>query len=163
MVHATARKDLVHENIAHVFEEARKSEKGDALADDVILQLYPTYEDLCNFAQDGLIDTKSSLLDVVLEKASTEGPTSGGPFGKYVESLCRTPAWVDWSSILRGQEVFVKHAHAGSMALLHASLIASLVSPATNAVLLSADSRTWTQAPCTYQRMFESRPRGSQQ
>lgn len=77
------------------------------------------------------------------------------PAGALCEHLLSTPAWVDWDSIARGQDVFVRHAGGAGIALLNCSLVGGFGAPKINKVLGSTGYLA-RSCQASFVRLFET-------
>ena len=94
----------------------------------------------------------ADTLAVVLERARSDGP-DGEPFRRLVDDAATPPAWIDWASLARGQEVFVRYAGAAELSLLHLSLIGGFGAPKINKVLMATG---YLANRNTNRRLFET-------
>ena len=91
------------------------------------------------------------MLATVLERAASDAPD--GAMRQFADSVRTLPSWLDWESLARGQEVFVRYAGAAEMSLLHLSLVGGFGAPKINKVLLATGYLANAQ---TYRRLFET-------
>ena len=109
------------------------------------------------------MDSMKEILDLCTSAAADKCNIDrlNPPVKSFVENVLRTPEWIDFDKVARGQRVFLRHFASAGLGLLYFSLIGGFSAPKIVKVLSSTsyltenEARTWKRLNETFEMVVD--------